>query len=123
MGNFTNLKAFILKNNPDIFALSETNLHDDIQDSDFQLPGYLPIHRKDAGHMHVLAVYVKRAIFRLLQGLFLRMKMSLIYMFSFCSSTFYYLHTYSSSSCSVVEAVSSNIDKAHTLQPFANIMW
>ena len=58
-GNFTDLEAFMLKNNPDIFALCETNVHDDIQDSDFQLPGYWPIHRKDAGHMHGLGVYVK----------------------------------------------------------------
>ena len=47
------------KNKPDIFALCETNLHDNTQDSDFQLPGYLPIHRKDAGHMHGLGVYAK----------------------------------------------------------------
>ena len=40
-------------------ALCETNLHDDIQDSDFQLPGYLPSHRKDAGHLQDLGVYVK----------------------------------------------------------------
>ena len=58
-GNFTDLEAFMLKNNPGIFAHCETNLHGDIQDSDFQLPGYLPIHRKDVGHMHGLGVYVK----------------------------------------------------------------
>ena len=58
-GNSTDLEAFMLNNNPDIFALCETNLHDGIQDSDFQLPGYLPIHRKDAGYMHGLGVYVK----------------------------------------------------------------
>ena len=46
-GNFTDLQAFMLKNNPDTFAFYETNLHGDIQDSDFQLPGYLPIHCKD----------------------------------------------------------------------------
>ena len=49
----------MLENNPDIFALYETNLHEDIQDSDFQLPGYLPIHCNDAGLMHSLGVYVK----------------------------------------------------------------
>ena len=50
-------------------------------------------------------------------------------MFSFGFSTFYYLHIHiflyrspSSSSCSVVEAVSFNIDKALILQPSANIM-
>ena len=58
-GNFTDLEAFMHKNKPDIFALCETNLHDNTQDSDFQLPGYLPIHRKDAGHMHGLGVYAK----------------------------------------------------------------
>ena len=58
-GNFTDLKGFMLKNNPDIFALYETNLHGDIHDSDSQLPGYLPIHRKYAGHMYCLGVYVK----------------------------------------------------------------
>ena len=56
-GNFTDLEAFMHKNKPDIFALCETNLHDNTQDSDFQLPDYLPIHRKDAGHMHGLGVY------------------------------------------------------------------
>ena len=53
----------MLKNNPDIFVLFETNLYDDIQASDFQLPIQLPIqlsiHRKDARHMHGLGVYVK----------------------------------------------------------------
>ena len=49
----------MLRNKPDILALCETNLHDNILDSDFQLPGYLPIHCKDAGHMHDLGVYVK----------------------------------------------------------------
>ena len=46
-------------------------------------------------------------------------------MFSF-GSTFFYLHIFlvspSSSSCSVVEAVSSNIDKAPILPPSANFM-
>ena len=62
--NFTDLEAFMLKNNPDIFALCETNLHDDIQDSDFQLPD------------RMLGICI-RAIFRLLERLFLRMKNSL----------------------------------------------
>ena len=34
-GNFTDVQAFMLKNNPDIFGLCETNLHYDIQDSNF----------------------------------------------------------------------------------------
>ena len=38
-GNFTDLEAFMLKNKPDIFALCETNLHEDVLDADVQLPG------------------------------------------------------------------------------------
>ena len=53
-GNFTDIEAFMLKNKHDIFALCDGN----IQDSDFQLPGYLPIHRKDAEQIHSLGVYV-----------------------------------------------------------------
>ena len=47
-------------------AMQCNTMHDDIQDSDFQLPGYLPIHRKDAGHLHGL--FMLRTIFRLLGG-------------------------------------------------------
>ena len=68
-------------------------------------------------------VFMIRANFRLLERLFLRMKT--ILMFSFGSSTFYFYFLYrspSSSSCSVVEAVSSNTDKVLILQPSANIM-
>ena len=54
-GNFTDIEAFMLKNKHDIFDFCDGN----IQDSDFQLPGYLPIHRKDAGQIHSLGVYVK----------------------------------------------------------------
>ena len=69
-GNFTDLEAFMLKNKPDIFALCETNLHGDIQNSDFQLHGYLPIHCKDVGHMQSICralVFTLRAIFQLLE--------------------------------------------------------
>ena len=58
-GNFTDLEAFMLKNNPDTFALCEINLHHNIQDCDFQMPGYLPNHCKNTGHIHGLGVYVK----------------------------------------------------------------
>ena len=77
-GNFTVLEAYA-QEQPCHFAL----LHDDIQDSDFHLPGYLPIYRKDAGHMHSLGAYVKSNLARMI--------MSRTY---FRSSTFYYLHIF-----------------------------
>ena len=88
-GNFTDLEAFMLKNNPDIFALCETNLHDNIQD-DFQLPGYLPIHRKDTGHMHGLGVYVKSNL-PIARETILGDENESYYVFSFGASTFYYI--------------------------------
>ena len=108
----------MLKNNPDIFALCETNPHDDIQDSDFQLPGYLPIHRKDAMHMHSLGVYVARETI-------LEDEKSLVFCLANLHSATFIFFLYclpSSSSSSVVEAVSSNKDMALILQPSANIM-
>ena len=115
-GNFTDLETFMLKNNPDILALCETNLHDNIHDSDFQLSGYLPIHCKDAGHMHGLGVYVKSNL-SIAQETIILEDENESYVFSSGATTFYYLHMFlcylpSSLSCSLVEAVSSNIDKA-----------
>ena len=125
-GNFTDLEAIMLKNNPDIFTLCETYLHDDIQDSDFQLSGYLPIHRKDAGHMHGLGVYVKSnlPIARVTILVdeykpYMCFRLALLHSAIFI---FFWYRSPSSSSCSVVEAVSSNIDKAPILQTSANIM-
>ena len=125
-GTFTDLEAFMLKNNPDIFALCETHLHDDIQDSDFQLPGYLPIHREDAGHMHGLGVYVKsnlpiarETILEDENESHMCFRLALLHSTTFI---FFLYRSPSSSSCSVVEAVSSNIDKALIRQSSANIM-
>ena len=113
----------MLKNNTDIFALCETNLHDNIQDSDFQLPGYLPIHHNDAGHIHGLGVYVKSNLL-IAQETILEDENECVFCLAFLHSTtfiFFLYHSPSSSSCSVVEAVSSNIDKTLILQP-SNIM-
>ena len=92
-GNFTDFEAFFLKNYPDIFALCETNLHDDIQDSDFQLRGFLPNHRKDAGHMHGIGDYLKSNL--LIVGETILEDENESYMFSVGSSTFYYLVSFS----------------------------
>ena len=125
-GNFTDLEAFMHKNKPDIFALCETNLHDNTQDSDFQLPGYLPIHRKDAGHMHGLGVYAKSNLPIAREPTLEEDNESyMCFRLALLHSTTYIFFLYrspSSSSCSVVEAVSSNIDKALILHPSANIM-
>ena len=111
-GNFTDLEAFMLKNNPGIFALCETNLHDDIQDSDFQLPDYLPILERMLGICMAL-VFVKSNLRIDRETIIEDENESCV--FSFGTSTFYYLHIFlyclpSSSSCSVVEAVSSNLN-------------
>ena len=123
---FTDLEAFMLKNKPEIFALCETNLHHDIQDSDFQLPGYLAIHRKVVGRMHGLGVYVKinlpiarESILQDENKSYMCFRLALLRSTTFI---FFLYRSPSSSSCSVVEAVSSNIDKALILQPSANIM-
>ena len=125
-GNFTDLEAFMVKNNPGIFTLCETNLHDDIQDSDSQLPGYLPIHRKDAGYMHGLGIYVKRNLSISRETILedenesgMCFRLALLHSTTFI---FFLYRSPSSSSCSVVEAVSSNIDRELILQLSANIM-
>ena len=127
-GNFTDLEAFMHKNKPDIFALCETNLHDNTQDSDFQLPGYLPIHRKDAGHMHGLGVYAKSNLPIAREPTleednesYMCFRLALLHS---TTNIFFLYRSPSSSSCSVDEAVSSNFDKALILHPSANHgMW
>ena len=91
-GNLIDLEAFILKNNLDIFALCETNLHDNIQDSDFQLPEYLSIHCQGAGNIHGLGVYVKSNL-PIVRETILEVENE-SYMFSFGTSTFYYLYIF-----------------------------
>ena len=125
-GNFTDLEAFMLKNKPDIFALCETNLHEDVLDADVQLPGYLPIHRKDSGNMHGLGVYVKSNLpiareytLEDEKESFMCFRLALLHTTTYI---FFLYRSPSSSSCSVIEAVSSNIDKALIHQPSANIM-
>ena len=116
---------FQILNKPDIFALCETNLHDGIHDSHFQCLATCKFIARMLGICMAL-VFMLRAIFQLLARLFLRMKTSLMCFplaLLHSSSFIFFLHLLpSSSSCTVVEAVSSNIDKALILQPSANIM-
>ena len=61
--NFSSVEAFLSNSSPDFLALSETNLSPNIADSDFSIPGYLPIIRKDSStHMHGLAVYARETL-------------------------------------------------------------
>ena len=124
--NFKDLEAFLLENSPDIFALSESNLHEGILDADFLVPGYLPIHRKDSGHMHGLGVYVRCSL-PIARNLVLEdnNEAFMCFRLALMHSTTYIFFLYrspSTPSCSVVEAVSSNIDKALSMQPSANII-
>ena len=64
-GNYTDLETFMLENNPNIFALCETNLH----------------------YMHGLCVYVKG-------NLPILEDENESYVFLFGSSAFYYLHIF-----------------------------
>ena len=57
--NLDDVESFLLVNTPDILALSETNLHSSIPSNHFNMPGYLPLCRKDSDrHMHGLGVYI-----------------------------------------------------------------
>ena len=114
----------MLKNNPDIFALCETNLHASrILDSNC-----LTTCQSIARMLGICtaSVFMLRAIFRLPEILLVRMKTILICVFVWL----FYILLPSYFSCIVchlrhlvvVEAVSSNIDKAVILQPSANIV-
>ena len=72
----------MLKNNSEIFALCDSNLHDDI--------GYLPIHRNDARHMHSLDVKSNLPI----TGETILEDENENYVFSFGSSTYIPLPSY-----------------------------
>ena len=59
--NFADCESFLESNSPNILAMSETNLDDSIDSSNFSVRGYLPLIRKDSStHVHGLPVYVKK---------------------------------------------------------------
>ena len=124
--NFKDLQAYMSDNKPDILALCETNLHEGILDSDFLIQGYLPIHRKDSTHMHGLGVYVRDSLpiarDQTLEDInepFMCFRLALLHSTTYI---FFLYRSPSSPSCSVVDAVSSNIDKALIRHPSANII-
>ena len=110
----------------DILALCEKNL-DDTNDSDnFSVRGYLVLIQKDSStHMHSLAVYVK-------EGLSFARDLSRensadTYLYFWLTllhavSCFFFLYRSPSSSlCMVFDSISSNIDEAFSINPFANV--
>ena len=121
-GNFKDLEAFMLKINPDIFALCETNLHADIQDS------CLATCQSIARMLDICTavVFMLRAIFRWLDKQFLRVKTSLICVFVWL----FYILLPSYFSCMVRHLrhlvlwlrLCHPIDKSLILQTSANIM-
>ena len=123
--NFTQCEAYLSSASPDILALCETNLDESISSGSFFVPGYLPLIRLDSNtHMHGLGVFVKdnvpfaRVPLLELEGeSFMCLRLSLIHSTSFI---FFLYRSPSSTSCSVLEAISNSIDKALSQYPSAN---
>ena len=124
--NFSSVEAFLSNSSPDFLALSETNLSPNIADSDFSIPGYLPIIRKDSStHMHGLAVYARETLpisrethLEKPTEPFMCFRLSLLHSTSYL---FFLYRSPSSQDCTVVDSVSQSIDSALTAHPSANI--
>ena len=124
--NFSSVEAFLANSSPDLLALSETNLSSNFADSDFPIPGYLPIIRKDSStHMHGLAVYARDTLpisrevhLEKPTEPFMCFRLSLLHSTSYL---FFLYRSPSSQDCSVLDSVSQSIDSALTLHPSANI--
>ena len=123
--NFTNIPG-LRSNFPDILVLYETNLDESIDSGSFSVRGYPPLIRKDfITHLHGLAVYVKEGL-PLARDLslensvdsYLCFRLALLHSVSY----FFFLYQSSPSSlCTVVDAISSNIDQVLTINPSANV--
>ena len=124
--NFVNCESFLESNSSDILALCETNLDDSVDSGNFSVRGYLPLIRKDSStHVHGLAVYVK-------EGLLFARDLSLensvdsysCFRLALLHSVSYFFFLYrspSSSSCTVFDSISSNIDEVLSINPSANV--
>ena len=124
--NFSSVEAFLANSSPDLLALSDTNLSPNFADSDFSIPGYLPIIRKDSStHMHGLAVYARDTLpisrevhLEKPTEPFMCFRLSLLHSTSYL---FFLYRSPSSQDCSVLDSVSQSIDSALTSYPSANI--
>ena len=122
--NFADCESFLESNSPDILALCETNLDDSIDSGNFSVRGYLPLIWKDSStHIHGLAVYVKEG-FPFARDLslensadsYLFVQLALLHLMSY----FFFLYRSPSSSlCTVLDSISSNIDEVLLINPSA----
>ena len=124
--NFVDCESFLESNFPDILALCETNLDDSIDSGNFSVRGYLPLIRKDSStHMHRLAVYVKEGLpfardlsLENSADSYLRFRLALLHSVPY----FFFLSGPPSSSlCTVLDSILSNIDEALSINPSANV--
>ena len=123
--NFVHYESFLESNSPDTLALCQTNLDDWIDSGNFSMRSYLPLFRKDStSHIHGLGAYVK-------EGLLFAWDLSLENSTDSClcfrptllrlvSYFFFIFRSPSSSSCTVFDSVSSNIDEVLSTNQSAN---
>ena len=126
--NFVKCESFLELDSPDLLALCETNLDDSINSGNFSVRGYLPLIRKDSStHMHGLAVYVKEGLpFARDLSLENSADSYLCFRLALLHSVSYFFFLYWSpfaSSCTVLDAVLSNLDEALLINPFANVFF
>ena len=124
--NFLDCESFLLSKSPDILALCETNLDDSIDTNHFAVNGYLPLIRKDSStHMHGLGLFVKDSLpFARDTSLESSEHSYMCFRLALLNSTSYFFFLYrspSSPSCAILDSVSTNIDKALSVHPTANI--
>ena len=118
--NFIKSESFLESNSPDIlvlvlltFTLCEPNLNDLIDSGNFSVTDYLPLIRKDSiTHMFGFAVYVK-------EGLPFARDLSPENSTDSFWLTVFFLYRSSSTSCTVFDSISSNIDEVLSINPSA----
>ena len=121
--NFVDWESFLASNSPHSLPLCETNLDDSIDSGNFSVRSYLLFNLK--GFYYSYTVYVK-------EGLPFAQDLSvensgdsyLFFRLAFLDSVSYFFFIYWSPSlslCKVFDSVSSDIDEALSIKPFANV--
>ena len=122
--NFVDCKSFLESNSQDILALCKTHLDDSIDSGNFSVRVCPPLIRKDSSiHMDGLVV---KEVLHFAQDLSLESSADsyLCFWLALFLSESYFFFLYrspSSSLCTVVDSISSNIDEVLSLNPSANI--
>ena len=125
--NFSFVETFLMQKSPDLLAMCETNLNNEISSSDFMVKGYLPIIRKDSTHhMHGLGLYVRENLpigrehrFESPVHSFMCFRLALLHSTTFL---FFLYRSPSNQDCSLIDNVSDCIDLALSNCPSANIV-